>query len=138
MEKRVVLVTLQIIAIFRVAHLAAVLLRFLLDGMEGDGFLHLLDCAVETHRRMRGFVVGKRLGGMHIDEVGIVVLIFLLHLLQLLLIVLLSVEINVVSGGERLHKTGAGGVFLRAARQQHGAQHCYHNRQICRRPALHT
>ena len=111
-DEGVVLVALEVVAIFGVAHLSGVALGLLLDGVELDGFLALLDGAVEAARGLRVLGVGIGLGRVHVEEVGEVVLILGLHVFHLLLVVFYPVEIDVVAGRKAVVKAGEGRILL--------------------------
>ena len=83
--------------------------------MELDCLLHLLDGALEIPLGLRTFLVGARLGWVSEEKTGIIILILRLHLLELLVVMLLAVIINVVTGGESLPVARHRGILLCAA-----------------------
>lgn len=74
--------------------------------------MHLLDSSLEVARRLRKFLVGACLGGVHHHRTGIVVLILLLHLLERLLVMLVAVEVDVIPGVESLPVARSGSILL--------------------------
>ena len=68
-EKWIIFAAFQIFAVFRVTHLAAVLFRLLLNGMQGNGLLHLFQCAVKIGRRLCCLRIGMRFGRMDKQKV---------------------------------------------------------------------
>ena len=90
-------------------------LWFLFYGMELDGFLHLLKSAVEVSSGLRllGVIVGLGRVGEH--NPGVIVFIVLFLELQLLVEGGLTVEIDVLTGGEGLPVAAHCSVLLGAA-----------------------
>ena len=106
------------VLVFGVTAFAALALGFLLDRVLGDGLLHLLDGALKTAGGLWCLGVGTGLGRVHIQVLGVVVLIGIEHRLLLLVVVGLAVEIDVILGRERMPETRPCGVGLVAARSQ--------------------
>ena len=72
------------------------------DGVKLDGFLHLLYRTLEVARWLGELLVGTGLCRVHEQSAGVVVLILSFKLLERLAVVLGTVVIYVVSGGELL------------------------------------
>ena len=120
-QKRVVLVALHPLLVLGVVLLAGFLLGLLLDGVQRDGFLHLLDCAVKRAAGLRRLGVLVGFGRVNEQALRVVVLVVVLQQFYLLVVVGHAVVVHVVARVERLPKARAGRVFLGAARaQQHG------------------
>ena len=96
---------------------SAFALGLFLDGVQRNGFLHLLDGAVVVAAGLGGFFNGMRLGWVNEQALGVVVLVVLGEL-YLLFVVGFAVVVDVVAGVERMPKARAGGVFLGAALAQ--------------------
>ena len=101
----VVLVSGEPFLVFRVTAFTGLAFGLFLDGVQRDGLLHLLDGAVKTAAGLRSLGVGSGFGRMHVQALGVVVLVIVHHLLHLLVVVGLAVEVDVVLGGERVPET---------------------------------
>ena len=89
------------------------------DAMELDGFLGLLDGARKVALRLRCFAVGFGFNGVGVEIRGVVVLVFVLHVFQRLLEVLIAVVVHVVARDEGLVVTRRSSVlFCRTPREQ--------------------
>ena len=115
MQERIILLALHPLAIGGRRLLAGLFARLFLDAAQLDGLLRLLDRTVEIPLGLRCLGIGMSLGGVDIEQVGIVVGIALLHLFQSLLVVGVAVEIDVVARDERLIFAGSGVVFAQRA-----------------------
>ena len=125
-QEGVVLVTLEPLLELGVIALACFLFGFLLDGVQGDGLLHLLDGAVEAAAALGRLGIGLRLGGVDEQALRVVVLVVVFKNLYLFVVVGLAVIINIIACGECLPETRAGSVLLGAAGLENhdGNNHC--------------
>ena len=95
---------------------SAFALGLFLDGVQRNGFLHLLDGAVVVAAGLGCLFYGVRFGGVNEQALGVVVLVVLGEL-YLLFVVGFAVVVDVVAGVKCMPKARAGGVFLGAARR---------------------
>ena len=87
-----------------------------------DGFLHLLDGALEVAGGLRAVLVGPCLGGMDQHAARIVILIGGLHSFELLVIMGLAIEIDIIACVEGMPLTRGRSVLLRAASSDEQAE----------------
>ena len=83
--------------------------------MELDGFVALLDRAIERAACL-WFVFGLRTDRIHIDHFRVVLFVAVLLAFQCFVEGLFPIEIDVVSGIERMIEAACLGVLFRAAR----------------------
>ena len=87
-----------------------------------DGFLHLLDGALEVAGGLRAVLVGSCLGGMDQHAARIVILIGGLHSLELLVIMGLAIEIDIIASVEGMPLTRGRSILLRTASSDEQAE----------------